>query len=381
MLEFFYVAYFVVVGVSTPFFGPYLRQLGLSGQAAASVLAVGPLLQIGVPLIWGWLADRSRQPNLVLRALCLGACLASVPVIFVRTMPALLWLYLAQQIFAGSISALADSVALETARIRRFDYTRIRVWGSLSFIATCLVVGELLARRGIKDGDPLVPALVSLAFGVSFVASFGLVGHASWEAPRVREVRALLSEPRFRLLLIVAGLHWLGLSSFHGFFGILLQDRGFPATTTSYAFMVGSAAEILLFASYARLRARFRATSLLAASFGISAVHWWLVAYTRSALLVVATQALHALSFGMFWATCLAWIAECVPFSLRATGQVLFSTTLGLGAIVGFPLAGTLYDASGGASVPFAVAGFVELLPLGLVLFYRRAHREQERET
>lgn len=372
MLQFFYVAYFVVIGVSTPFFGPYLRQLGLSGQSAASVLALGPMLQIGVPLLWGWLADRSRRPSLVLRALCLGACLASVPVIFVRTMPALLWLYLVQQIFAGSISALADSVALETARVRRFDYTRIRLWGSFSFIATCLTVGALLDRRAIEGGDPLVTALVSVAFGVSFLASFGLVGHASWEAPRLRDVRGLLCEPRFRFLLIVAGLHWLGLSPFHGFFGILLHDRGFPATTTSYAFMVGSTAEILLFASYARLRARFHATSLLAVSFGISAMHWWLVAYTRSALLVVSTQALHALTFGLFWATSIAWIAECVPAPLRATGQVLFSTTLGLGAIVGFPLAGALYDVSGGASVPFAAAGIVELLPLGLVLFYRR---------
>jgi len=372
MLELFYLSYFVVIGVSTPFFGPYLRQLGLSGQSAGTVLAVGPLLQIGVPLIWGWLADHSRRPSLVLRGLCLGACLASVPVIFVRTMPALLCLYLAQQVFAGSIGALADSVALETARVRRFDYTRIRLWGSFSFIATCLVVGELLDRRAVKNGDPLVPVLVSTAFGLSFLASFGLAGHATWEAPRLRDVRQLLSDRRFRFLLIVAGLHWLGLSPFHGFFGVLLHDRGFPATTTSYAFVVGCGAEILLFASYARLRRRFRLTSLLAASFGVSAVHWWIVAYTRSAFLIVSTQALHALTFGMFWATCLAWIAECVPPPLRATGQVLFSTLLGLGAIVGFPLVGAIYDATHGASAAFAAAGVVELLPLGLVLLYPR---------
>jgi len=151
-----------------------------------------------------------------------------------------------------------------------------------------------------------------------------------------------------------------------------LHDRGFPATTTSYAFVVGSGAEILLFASYARLRRRFRLTSLLAASFGVSAVHWWIVAYTRSAFLIVSTQALHALTFGMFWATCLAWIAECVPPPLRATGQVLFSTLLGLGAIVGFPLVGAIYDATHGASAAFAAAGVVELLPLGLVLLYPR---------
>jgi len=372
MLELFYVCYFVVIGVSTPFFGPYLRQLGLSGQSTSAILSVAPMLQIGVPLAWGWLSDRSRRPNWVLRGLCLGACLASIPVIFVRTMPALLCLYLAQQVFAGSIGALADSVAVETARVRRFDYTRIRFWGSLSFIATCLAAGKLLDRRAVVGGDPLVPALVSIAFGLSFLTSLGLSDRATSEAPRLQDVRLLLADRRFRFLLVVAGLHWLGLSPFHGFFGILLQDRRFPATTTSYAFMVGSAAELLLFASYARLRARFELATLLAASFAVSAVHWWIVAYTQSAWLVVSTQALHALTFGLFWATCIAWIAECVPAPLRATGQVLFSTTLGLGALVGFPLVGALYDATGGAGVTFVAAGVVELVPLALVLLYRK---------
>jgi len=372
MLEFFYVSYFVVIGASTPFFGPYLRNIGLSGQSASTLLAVAPMLQIGVPLVWGWLSDRTRQPNRVLQGLCLGACLASVPVIFVHSMPALLGLYFVQQIFAGSITALADSIAMETARIRGFDYTRIRLWGSFSFIATCLALGTLLDRRAVKGGDPLVPALISVAFGLSFLAGLGLSVHATWKAPRVRDVGRLLVDKRFRLLLIVAGLHSLGLLPFHGFFGILLQDRGFPATTTSHAFVLGSCSEILLFACYARLRARFDLASLLAASFAVSAAHWWIIAYTRSAFLIIATQALHALTFGMFWATSIAWIAECVPPPLRATGQVLFSTTLGLGALVGFPLVGALYDATGGATVAFIAAGIIELLPLVLILLYRR---------
>jgi len=214
---------------------------------------------------------------------------------------------------------------------------------------------------------------VSVAFGLSFLSALGLSGHADWEAPRLRDVRRLLSDRRFRLLLLVAGVHWLSLTPFHGFFGILLHDRGFPAKTTSYAFIVGSGSEILLFAGYARLRARFQLASLFAVSFAISAVHWWVIAFTRSALLIVSAQVLHALTFGLFWATCIAWIAECVPPSLRATGQALFSTTLGLGAVVGFPLVGALYDATGGAGPAFSIAGFVELVPLGLVLLHRFA--------
>jgi MFS transporter, PPP family, 3-phenylpropionic acid transporter len=368
MLKLFYICYFVVVGVSTPFFGAYLRRLGLSGQAVSAVLTVAPLLQLGVPLVWGWLADRSRRPHLVLRALCLGACLASVPIVFVRTMPGLLLLYVVQQVFAGSITALADSVAVERAHAGQQDYTRIRLWGSFSFVVTCFATGALLDWRAVRGGDWLVPALVSLGFGLSFLAAFGLRGGATRAVPCLRDVRQLLRERRFRFLLVIAGLHWLGLAPFHGFFGILLQDRGFPSTTTGQAFMVGAGAEILLFVGFARLRARFTLESLFAASFAVTALRWGIVAFTPSATMVVATQVLHAMTFGLFWATCMAWIGECVPSSLRATGQVLFATVLGLGAITGLSLVGVLYDATGGAGVAFSAAAVSELLPLGMVL-------------
>jgi MFS transporter, PPP family, 3-phenylpropionic acid transporter len=372
MLKLFYICYFVVVGVSTPFFAPYLRRLGLSGQAVSAILSVAPALQLGVPLLWGWLADRTRRPALVLRLVCLGAFLTSLPVIVTRTMPALFLLYFAQQIFAGSVTALSDSIAVERARSSRGEYTGIRLWGSLSFIATCLVMGRILDARAVPQGDVLVPALVTVGFGLSFLAAFGVGGEASWERPRLRDVRQLLGDGRFRFLLLVAGIHWLGLSPFHGFFGVLLQDRGLPATTTSHAFMVGAAAEIVVFASYGRLRARFGLPSLFAASFMVTAVHWLVVAYTRSAGLIVGTQVLHAMTFGMFWATSMAWIADCVPPSLRATGQMLFSTTLGIGAMLGLWGVGVLYDSTGGAGPAFFIAGVLEVLPLGLVLAYRR---------
>ncbi len=368
MLKLFYLCYFVVLGVSTPFFGAYLRRLGLSGQSVSAILAMAPLLQLGIPLLWGWLADRSRRPILVLRVLCLGACVASIPVAFARTMPALLLLYIVQQIFAGSMTAIADSIAVEKARVEGRDYTSIRLWGTLGFIVTSLTTGAVLDVRAVKGADVLVPALITLGFGLSLLASFGLAGRASRETPHLRDVAQLLCDRRFRFLLLLAGLHWLALVPYHGFFGILIQDRELPATTTSQAFTIGSCAEVVLFIYYTRLRARFDLASLFAISFAVTALRWLVVAHARSASLIVSAQVLHAMTFGLFWATSMAWVGECVPPKLRATGQVLFSTTLGLGAVVGLLSAGALYDLTGGAATSFLLASILELVPLALVL-------------
>jgi PPP family 3-phenylpropionic acid transporter len=374
MLKLFYICYFITLGVSVPFFPAYLRQLGLSGHQVSFLLAIAPALQLGVPLAWGWLADRTRRPDLILRVLCLFSFLASLPVIYVRAMPALFTIYLVQQFFAVSILSLADSLAVEKS-CQGGHYGRIRAFGSSSFVATCLLAGWWLDLRGIHSGDALAPLLISAGYGLSFLAALGLRGQGSEARPHLHDMRRLLGDYRFLFLLVIAGLHWAALVPYHGFFGILMQDRGFAATTTSYAFFVGSAAEIAVFLAFSRLRARFTLEQILAASFAVSALRWWLFAHTHSAFLVVALQVAHALTFGAFWAAAMAWIADCVPAKLRATGQVMFSMVLGAGSTLGLLLAGALYDAAGGADTVFTLASVVELLPLALVLLSRSRRR------
>lgn len=371
MLKLFYLCYFITSGVSIPFFPAYLRQIGLSGQQVSWLLAIPPALQLGVPLLWGWIADRTRRPDLVLRALCLGALLCSLPVIFARHMPSLFASYLLQQLFVVPIISLSDSLAVEKSR-GSGRYGAIRATGSASFIAACLLVGWWLDLRAIPGGDSLVPILMTLGYAISFAASFTLTGHGDDQRPHLRDVRALLRDRRFLLLLPVAGIHWAAMVPYHGFLGILLHDRGFPAKITSLSFFVGVTAEIAVFLLFARLRARFGLARLLVVSFALSALRWWLVAALHSAPWMVVVQLTHAFSFGIYWAAAMAWIADCVPSKLRATGQVLFTTATGLGSMLGYLIVGRLYDAWGGAGLPFALAGALELVPLVLVLLARR---------
>jgi PPP family 3-phenylpropionic acid transporter len=380
MLKLFYVCFFLVSGVAIPFFPPYLRNLGLSGKQVSAMLMVAPVLQMGVPLLWGWMADRTRRPDRVLQVLCLGALVASLPIVFLRTMPVLLGFYAGQQFFMVSIMALADSLAVGKTRTGA-EYSRIRLWGSLSFVAMCVLLGNWLDVRAVRTGDVLVPTLVSLGLALSLFASLGLRGHGGQASPHLREVRQLLRDRRFRFLLVIGGVHWMCLVPYHGFFGILLRDRGFPSRTTGYAFTVGVMAEIAVFLVYSWLRSRIALVPMFVAAFAASAVRWWLFAYTQSAWLIVATQVLHALTFGIFWATSMAWIGTCVPSKLRATGQVLFSATLGVGSMVGLLAAGALYDATGGAGSAFTLAGLVELVPLVLVLSMRAKFSQEKPDS
>ncbi len=369
-LRILYGVYFTAVAVSLPFFPPYLRALGLSGKQVSLLLAVPPMLHMGAPLLWGWLADRTRRPDLVLRAAICGAFLSYAPIIFVRTMPALLLAYGAHQFFAVPVPGLADALALEQAR-RGDDYTRIRFWGSVSFTLTCLAIAPVFAARGPRGGDALVPILLAIFLGCASLASFGLRGHvdADRERPHARDVLVLLRDRRFLLILALGPLHWSCLAPYHGFFGILLGDRGHSANVIGAAFVISVIGEMAAFFFFRNLRARLPLPTLMALAFVATIVRWLVVGFAHSAPVLAGMQIFHALTFGVFWGAAMAWLAACVSPKLRATGQTLFTAaTYGFGNMIGLFASGAAYDAFFSAAPSFVAAAAFELVPLTLVL-------------
>jgi PPP family 3-phenylpropionic acid transporter len=372
-LRLFYVCYYTAVAISLPFLPPYFRSLGLTGRELSVMLSLAPCLHLGAPLLWGWLADRTRRPDLLLRIACGGAALLCAPLVLVRRLPGMIPVFAAHQLFAIAITSLADSLALDRVRRHGEDYGRIRLWGSISFVVACLALGPLFAARGPRGGDPLVPLLLAVLLGGACVAALFVKGGTTRERPHAADVRLLLRDRRFLFLLLVAPLHWGALAPYHGFFSILLQDRGLSAHVVGQAFVLSVLGEILAFYVFGHLRRRFSLAALFSASFAVTVVRWGLTAAVDAPALLVAVQALHALTFGLFWGTAVAWLGACVPPKLRATGQTLYgAATFGLGNLFGMLTTGVLYDAARSAVPAFWAAGAVELLPLGLTLLWGR---------
>jgi PPP family 3-phenylpropionic acid transporter len=183
------------------------------------------------------------------------------------------------------------------------------------------------------------------------------------ERPAPREMLALLSDARLWGLLGPAALHWAACAPYHVFFGVLVRDLGLPDDVTSVGMAIGVAAEIGVLLWFPRLERRFPLRALLAAAFVGSALRWALLSRATGPLPVAALQALHGLTFGLFWGSAMRALADVVPPRLRATGQAVFT---GIG-----------YDRFGAAAPLFAWAAAAELVALAALLapLARRAVR------
>jgi PPP family 3-phenylpropionic acid transporter len=372
MIEAVYFFLFQSVAINMAYMPAHMRALGLAGRQISTVLAVAPLMSLAVPLGWAWLADRSHRHDRVLRLVAAGACLGFTPVLFARGFRGVLAGYLGYAVCAVGIGGLTDALAV--ARVRQGAvYGRLRLWGSIGFVASSLVGGAALAG----DSDARLASIVPpLAMWLALVGTFGatlLIRGSGEEAvrPRAEDVRALLRDDRFRLVLVAGALHWVCMSPYNVFFGIFLRELGLPPIAWGSSFSVGVLAEMLVLLWFHRLEARFSLHSLLAAAFLASAVRWLAVATVRAPVALILLQSLHGMTFGLFWSAAIALVGATVPPPVRATGQALLVMAINLGGAIGNLLTGRLYDAAGPRTL-FLLAAIGELAPLAVVWRARR---------
>ncbi len=371
-LRLLYFLYYGAVGSLLPYLAPYLRGLGFSGTEIGAVQLLGPLLGPLAALAWAAAADRSGQPGRVLGRATALAFLAAAALPFARTPLQVGAVLLAMALGDRAVVPLLDSLTLEELRrAPGLSYARVRLAGSLGFAALALLLGGLLAARGDRPGDPLVPLGVALLVGCYALAARGLpaAGPRAGPRPGWPEVRSLLSDRRLLGLLAACGVHWLACAPYHLFFGLLVRERGLPSAVTGLGMAIGVAAEVVALLWFPRLEGRFGLRSLLALAFGGSALRWLALWQAQGAPAVIALQLLHGLTFGLFWGSAVAALARLVPAPLRSTGQAVFSAVVfGGGNALGYQLSGLAYDRLGAAAPLFGLAAAAEVVALALLL-------------
>jgi PPP family 3-phenylpropionic acid transporter len=374
-LRIFYFLYYGAVGANLPYFAPYLRGLGFSGEQIGTVLMMGPVVAAPVALAWAAAADRIGAPSRALAWASLWSVCAAAFLPFARTPLALGAVILAQALAERAVVPLVDSVTLEWTRERPgASYARIRLFGSLGFITLAQGLGLLLAARGDRPGDEVVPlAVLACVAGYALAARQLPVPRSTSARPRAREAWALFGDRRLLALLLACGVHWAGCAPFHLMYGVFVRDDGLPASVTGLGMAAGVGAEVLVLLSFPRFERHLGDRSLFTIAFAATALRWALLSRAHGAGPVVALQLFHGCTFGLFWVACMRALPKLVPPALRATGQAIYAAVVfGGGNAIGYQLSGLGYDRLGGVRPLFAAAAALETVLLAATLWFTR---------
>lgn len=364
-LSSFYFWYFAFIGAFAPYFALYLRSLGYSAAEIGLLLAVNPVARIFGPNIWGWLSDHYRARGLLIRVTAVGSALVFIAVFFNYGFAWMFASLLLLNVFWCGVLPLAESATLSLVGARVGAYGRVRLWGSVGFVAVVIAGGYALDYLGIRALAPIVLGLLVLMAASTFFL------------PRDREpsrhlehasILSIVRRPEVIALLVGFFLMQVAHGPYNAFYSIHLVEAGYSKTVVGWLWSLGVVAEIGLFVLLPRLMRAYSLNQILLFSFGCAFVRLLMIAWgVGSPAVLIVAQLLHAITFGAFHSAGVAMMHQIFRGRNQARGQAIYTSLgYGLGGTLGTLMAGYSWEALG-AEWTFTFAAVAALLALIVV--------------
>lgn len=364
----FYFFYFAYLGTFAPFFSLYLEGVGLTPFHIGIVMALPQVTRIIAPHLWSWLADRTSTPVRVVRYTGIAGCVLFLP-IFAGTHFALIVLtILAMTFFWSSALPLMEATTLTHLGDETSRYGRVRVWGSIGFIAAVIGVGHLLDFVTLQAVPVLVLAMMLGILGCVFLIPEAPVVHHGGET----SVSRVMLKPQVIALIGAGAFMAAAHGPYYTFFSIHLVAQGYSKSATGWLWALGVICEIGIFAWMPRLFKAYSLRTILIASFALAVVRFLAIGWLAHSLIALLfAQVLHAATFGAFHAASIGYVHKLFRGKLQSRGQAIYgSVSFGVGGAVGGFASGYAWDRWGAAPTFTLAAGcaFVGMVILMLRL-------------
>ncbi len=371
----FYGALFVIYGTHVPFTPLWLADRGLTAAQISIIMSAPLFLRVLVTPVLALAADRHQSH----RAMMIALAWAGGAAVMALTQAAAFWpllvLVTLLVICNSSLMPLAETIAVRGVRETGLDYGRVRLWGSLTFIAASFCGGLILDRLGAGAGIWLVAIGCILTVAAAHLlprlppAEVAPVRAPLWHA---KEPRQLLASKPFLAFLVAAGGAQAAHATMLSYGTLIWQQQGLSTGVGGALWAVAVLAEVALFAFSGALLARIGAANMLIAAAAVSVLRWVLMAFDPPLVALVPLQVLHALTYGGSHIGAIYFIAQAVPPGIQGSAQALYATIAsGIAMGAATLLSGALL-AGQGSGAAYLAMGAVSAAALGGALMLKR---------
>lgn len=368
----FYGALFLIYGVHLPYLPLWLEWRGLTPSQIAIVTSAPFFLRLIATPSLAYLADRRGAHTRMIRQLA-WATLASA--LLLSGMYGFYQIFAATLVLAISlytITPLIETIAVSGVRLG-LDYGRMRLWGSLTFIAASFAGGAAVewAGRGIGVW------LIAIGCAATVIAAYFLPSSEEHAQKRSRQATNAASDkletsplpsssnrgidqatalrlarhPLFITFLIAIGSVQAAHATFYTSGAIQWRSGGLSSAWIGTLWAIGVMTEVSLFAISRRLVSLLGPVRLLLIGASAAVVRWSAMSVDPSLGWLIPLQVLHGLTYGASHLGAIHFISRAVPQAASGTAQALYST-LATGLLQGAATLGSgwLYARYGGGT-------------------------------
>jgi len=404
---------YAIWGAWLPIFFPFLTTYrGFTGEEAGTLFAGGAIGALVAPFLAGQIADRyfNTEKYLGISHILGGALVWQLSRI--SSYSGLMAFGILYALIYVPTLNLTNSLAFTHLPDRDRDFGKVRVWGTIGWIAVGIGVGHWLRIMHTPTGVPAAEVLKAQAqgmgdaFKVSAILGW-ILGAWCFMLPKtppkpgekkfapLEALGQIKKKPLLILFLVtfpISCIHQFYFVRTSGFLGTL-QSSGTASIDKFFAAVfgvgggglmtIGQIAEIAVLAFMPLVAKRVSRKSLLIVGTLAYTLRFAVFAYLPFTAAVVPALALHGLCFGCFFFIAFLVVDEETTTDVRASAQGLYNLIgMGFGVIAGNYFAGkvdrwaTVKDAATGATstnfqILFSIPMWIAIGCLvALVLFY-----------
>lgn len=342
--------------------------LGFSGGEIGLILGLaGSIGAVASPFIAGQLADRHFSTERFLAVLLVIGGIIKWITASATGYTEWLWLSIAYSVVYMPTLALSNSLAFAHLEDRDRQFPRVRVWGTIGWIAASWIFPMVYLQTGLSFtwmppflvGPELVDATARLADALRFsgLLSFGYavfcltLPHTPPKKDAVQplafaEAFGLFKEKSFTALVLVS----LPVSVIHQVYflqtGPFFSALGISDSQIGPAMTIGQFSEIIVMAGLGWMLAKlgFRVVITIGAlAYFVRYLIWGMPLLPLP--IIVGSQFLHGICYACFFAAAFIYVDRIAPIDIRHSAQTVFGILiLGGGPVLGGMLSGYLQN-------------------------------------
>lgn len=377
LLNLLQVVFYSTNAILLPYLPLLLQAHGFNSLETGTLLTMGPFLAMFAQPVAGMISDRikSTRPILIVLWLLMGTSACILFMTDNRSIAAvsLVTLY----IFYLPTSSLLDALTVKSSLQWKVTYSSIRLWGSVGFMMTLIVIGQWFdAWGGVHS---LIWMFSPIWVGVFVIILFlqepkvELKSGQAEPALSLKMLRQTLANPSIFVFFILIFLLAIPHRMNDSLLPLHMQHLGASASQISWAWAVAGASEIIGFYFMAKIVRKDRIVHMLTIVALLYAIRWFLYMFITDPGAIVVLQAMHMFTYAAVWVLAIEYISMTLPRQMVATGQALLSMVfLGLGGLAGGSLGGALQENFGEASMYGMGVVCASLACIGFYVWSRR---------
>jgi len=370
----FYLFYFATLGALVPYWGLYLQSIGFAPSEIGSLMALLMVTRIVAPNIWAWIADHRERRMRVVRLASFLSVVAFAGVFAGRSFWWLAAVLLGFSFFWQASLPLLEVLVMNHTGARPGAYGRVRVWGSIGFIASVVALGPVVDARGPWW---VLPTILTLVLGIWLFSLVLPESEARGRAPHPEPLLKVILRPEVLVFLTACFLMQVSHGPYYTFYSIYLESYGYSKTLIGALWAFGVVCEIGVFLLMPWILARANLRTVLLVSFLLAAARWLSIGWFPQNLpILIAAQALHAATFGAFHAAGMQMVYRFFTGRHQHRGQAIYSSaSFGIGGAVGSFYSGHAW-ATLGPAMTFGIAAAAAGIAFVVAFFLLKKFRQ-----